>query len=45
LAVAARFIHNDRLVDALNAKDFASLNAPPSARAFYDQQHQGTRTQ
>jgi hypothetical protein len=36
--VAARFIHNDRLVDALNAQAFASLNASPGARAFYDQQ-------
>jgi transposase len=34
--VAARFIHNDRLVDALNAQAFASLNASPGARAFYD---------
>ena len=33
--VAARFIHNDRLVDALNAQAFASLNASPGARAFY----------
>ncbi len=34
--VAARFIHNGRLVDALNAQAFASLNASPGARAFYD---------
>jgi transposase len=34
--VAARFIHNDRLVDALNAQAFASLNASPGARALYD---------
>jgi transposase len=34
--VAARFIHNDRLVDALNAQAFASLSASPGARAFYD---------
>ena len=34
--VAARFIHNDRLVDALNAQAFASLNTSPGARAFYD---------
>ncbi len=34
--VAARFIHNDRLVDALNAQAFASLNASPGARAHYD---------
>ena len=35
--VTARFIHNDRLVDALNAQAFAALNASPGARAFYDQ--------
>jgi transposase len=34
--VAARFIHNDRLVDALNAQAFTSLNASPGARALYD---------
>ena len=36
--VAARFVHNDRLVDALNAQAFASLKASPGARAFYDEQ-------
>jgi transposase len=35
--VAARFIHNGRLVDALNAWAFSSLNASPGARAFYDE--------
>jgi transposase len=35
--VAARFIHNDRLADALNAQAFASLNASPGARALYDE--------
>jgi transposase len=35
--VAARVIHNDRLVDALSAQAFASLNASPGARACYDQ--------
>ncbi|HWG61374.1 MAG TPA: IS110 family transposase, partial [Streptosporangiaceae bacterium] len=35
--VAARFIRNDRLVDALNAQAFASLNASPGARALYDE--------
>src|SRR5271169_5038098 len=35
--VAARFIHNDRLVDALNAQAFAALNASPGARALYDE--------
>jgi hypothetical protein len=34
--VAARFIHNDRLVDALNLQAFAALNASPGARACYD---------
>ena len=34
--VAARFVHNDRLVDALNAQAFAALNASPGARALYD---------
>jgi Transposase/Transposase IS116/IS110/IS902 family len=36
--VAARFIRNDRLIDALMTWAFASLNASPGARAFYDQQ-------
>jgi transposase len=36
--VAARFVHNDRLIDALRAQAFAALNASPGARAFYDQQ-------
>jgi hypothetical protein len=31
-------VHNDRLVDALNAQAFAALTASPGARAFYDQQ-------
>lgn len=35
--VAARFVHNDRLVDALNAQAFAALTASPGARAFYDE--------
>ena len=35
--VAARFIHNDRLVDALNAQAFTALSASPGARAFYDE--------
>jgi transposase len=35
--VAARFIHNDRLVDALNAQAFASLKNSPGARALYDE--------
>jgi transposase len=36
--VAARWIHNDRLLDALMSWAFASLNASPGARAFYDEQ-------
>ena len=36
--VAARFIRNDRLIDALMAWAFASLNGSPGARAFYDEQ-------
>jgi Transposase/Transposase IS116/IS110/IS902 family len=35
--IAARFVHNDRLVDALNAQAFAALGASPGARAFYDE--------
>jgi transposase len=42
--VAARFIHNDRLVDALRLQAFAALNASPGARAFYDKfRARGTR--
>jgi hypothetical protein len=35
--VAARWIHNDRLVDALRSWAFASLNASAGARVFYDE--------
>jgi hypothetical protein len=35
--VAARFVHNDRLVDALNAQAFAALTASPGARSLYDE--------
>ena len=35
--VAARFVHNDRLVDALNAQALSALNASPGARAYYDE--------
>ena len=31
-------MHNDWLVDALNAQAFTALNASPGVRAFYDQQ-------
>jgi hypothetical protein len=34
--VAARFIRNDRLTDALMAQAFASLGASRGARALYD---------
>jgi transposase len=36
--VAARFVHNDRLIDALMAQAFSALQASPGARAYYDQQ-------
>lgn len=35
--VLARFVHNDRLVDALMSQAFSSLQAAPGARAYYDQ--------
>lgn len=35
--VLARYIHNDRLIDALSVQAFASLNASPGARTYYDQ--------
>jgi len=34
--VAARFVHNDRLIDALMSQAFSAMKAPPGARAFYD---------
>ena len=36
--VAARFVRNGRLVDALHAQAFAALTGSPGSRAFYDQQ-------
>jgi transposase len=36
--VAARFVHNDRLVDALMTQAFTSLSNSPGARAYYDRQ-------
>ena len=36
--VAARFAHNDRLIDALMTQAFASLRNSPGARAYYDRQ-------
>jgi transposase len=35
--VLARFVHNDRLIDALGSQAFAALTASPGARAYYDQ--------
>jgi transposase len=35
----ARFVHNDRLIDALVTQAFAALKASPGARAHYDRQH------
>ena len=44
--VAARFVRNDRLIDALMIQAFAALRVSPGARAFYDAQRaKGTRTQ
>jgi transposase len=34
----ARFIHNDRLIDALMTQAFAALKTSPGARAYYDRQ-------
>jgi transposase len=36
--VAARFVHNDRLLDALMTQAFTSLRLSPGARAYYDRQ-------
>ena len=36
--VAARFIHNDRLIDALMTQASNAINASPGARAYYDKQ-------
>jgi len=35
--VIARYVHNDRLIDALMTQAFSALNASPGARAYYDQ--------
>ena len=34
--VQARYVHNDRLRDALRGQAFAALQASPGARAYYD---------
>ena len=36
--VTARFVHNDRLIDALMAQAFSSLRSSAGARAYYDRQ-------
>ncbi len=35
--VLARYVHNDRLIDALMTQAFSALNASPGARTYYDQ--------
>ena len=37
-SVHARFVHNDRLVDALLSQAQSALRASPGARAYYDKQ-------
>jgi len=34
--VLARYVHNDRLIDALGQQAFSALSASPGARAYYD---------
>jgi transposase len=36
--VLARYVHNDRLIDALMTQAFSALQASPGARAYYDRQ-------
>jgi hypothetical protein len=36
--VLARYVHNDRLIDALTSQAFTALRASPGARAYYDKQ-------
>ena len=36
--VLARYVHNDRLIDALMTQAFTALHASPGARAYYDRQ-------
>jgi hypothetical protein len=35
--VLARYIHNDRLIDALTRQAFTALTTSPGARTYYDQ--------
>lgn len=37
-SVAARYVHNDRLIDALMGQALSALSASPGARAYYDKQ-------
>ncbi|WP_433416423.1 IS110 family transposase [Microtetraspora malaysiensis] len=37
-SVLARFVHNDRLIDALMTQASVALRASPGARAYYDKQ-------
>ncbi|KZM69863.1 hypothetical protein AWN90_04440 [Nocardia terpenica] len=34
--IATRFVHNDRLVDALGQQAFTAIRTSPGARAYYD---------
>jgi hypothetical protein len=34
--VLARYVHNDRLIDALDSQAFSALKVSPGARAYYD---------
>jgi hypothetical protein len=36
--VLARYVHNDRLLDALGRQAFSALRGSPGARAYYDLQ-------
>lgn len=36
--VLARYVHNDRLVDAVTRQAFSAMNGSPGARAYYDKQ-------
>jgi transposase len=36
--IRARYVHNDRLIDALGRQAQSALNASPGARAYYDTQ-------
>ena len=36
--VTARFVHNNRLIDAVMAQAFSTLQPSPGARTYYDQQ-------